>query len=196
MRPLFGSSRQGYIFTASKKSGIEYAQAAAAHRDGMMHKGDLTEQIRKAFAWRSRPEIVADRLRPRQDAERLEERSREELDWWFLQRNSDSLYAMTPEAFRYYLPEFMILGMERSDVSPLFISPVFQMLDPGPDTSYWSDAFVRNWVGMSRNEFDALKAWTIFISSNDVGRQDEFVLSRAFDTLVRLSETPAHARWS
>lgn len=49
MRPLFGSSHQVYIFTVSKKSRTGYAQAAAARRDGVMHKGDLTAQIRKAL---------------------------------------------------------------------------------------------------------------------------------------------------
>jgi hypothetical protein len=162
-------------------------------QDGSMNKDDLTKKIREAFAWRTRPEIVADRSRSpvtdRQDAERLERHSGEELDWWFLQQNADALYAMTPEAFRYYLPEFMILGMAASEASPLFISPIFQMLDPGPDTTFWSDAFRRNWVGMNSDEYDALKAWAVFLASSNAGWVDDVVLSRDFDTLVRLAES-------
>lgn len=96
---------------------------------------------------------------------------------------------MTPEAFRYYLPEFMILGMVASETSPLFISPIFQMLDPGPDTTFWSDAFRRYWVGMNSDEYDAIKAWTVFLASSNAGWVDDVVLSRDFDTLVRLEES-------
>ena len=157
-----------------------------------MYNGDLTDQIRSAFAWRPRPQVVADRSRPpitdRQDAGRLEQRAREELEWWFLQRNADALYAMTPDAFRYYLPEFMVLGIVKSDVSPLFISPIFQMLDPGPDATFWSDSFRLHWVGMTADEYEALKAWVIAIASDNPGWVDDAVLCRAFDTLTCLSE--------
>ena len=157
-----------------------------------MHNGDLTDQIRKAFAGRPRPHVVTDRSRPpitdRQDAERLEERGRDDLDWWFLQRNADALYAMTPDAFRYYLPEFMVLGIAKSSVSPLFISPVFQMLDPGPDARFWSDSFRRHWAGMTTDEYEAVKAWVVTMASDNPGWVDDVVLSRAFDTLICLSE--------
>jgi hypothetical protein len=83
--------------------------------------------------------------------------------------HADALYAMTPLAFRYYLPRFMVLAMDKHDIDPLFVSPIIQMLDPGPDESYWSERFKELWVGMVADEYEAVKAWLVFVASTDDG---------------------------
>lgn len=151
----------------------------------------LSDKINAAFESRQRPNDVADISRPaitdRQDAECLSCRAREELDWSLLQDHADALYAMTPLAFRYYLPQFMVLAMDRRDVTPLFVSPILQMLDAGPDETYWSERFKQFWVGMTAHEYEAIKAWLIFMASSDDTGQDQIVLARAFDTIDLLS---------
>ncbi|QWT22431.1 hypothetical protein KPL74_10635 [Bacillus sp. NP157] len=152
---------------------------------------NLAHQITEAFATRQMPEWVADTSRPRisdrEDAESLNHFSRERLDWPLLQKHADALYAMTPAAFRYYLPRFMVIAMERSDITPLFISPILQMLDSGPDETYWSDCFRDFWLGMTIAEYDAVKGWLVFMASSDDFGLDDVVLARCFDTLDLLS---------
>ena len=148
---------------------------------------NLTHQIYEAFAARQRPKVVADTSRPnitdREDAESLSRFSREQLDWALLQKHADALYAMTPEAFIYYLPQFMVVAMERRDITPLFVSPILQMLDAGPDESYWSDQFRHFWLRMTVDECEAVKAWLIFMASSDDFGLDDLVLARSFDTV-------------
>lgn len=151
----------------------------------------IVDQIYVAFRCRSRPDATADTSRPlisdRLDAEHVGRHPREDLDWAFLQEHADALYAMTPESFRYYLPQFMVLSMRQSDVTPLFVSPIFQMLDAGPDETYWSDRFKLLWAGMTSDEYDAIKAWLIFMASTDGAWGDDVVLGRAFDTVDLLA---------
>ncbi|MBB3229181.1 hypothetical protein FHW69_003840 [Luteibacter sp. Sphag1AF] len=148
---------------------------------------NLSHQINEAFATRQMPELVADTSRPhisdREDAESVSHLSREKLDWSLLQKHADALYAMTPAAFRYYLPRFMVVAMEPSDITPLFVSPILQMLDAGPDESYWSDRFRHFWLGMTVAEYEAVKAWLVFMASSDDFGLDDIVLARCFDTV-------------
>lgn len=153
---------------------------------------DLIRKICAAFDHRPLPAVAADDTRPfltdRQEATRLNGKSREELDWHFLQKNSDALYAMTPQAFRYYLPKFLVIALQDGDVSPLFISPVFMMLDPGPDETYWNVDFRQKWLGMTLGEYDAVAEWLVRMASINDGDWDDVVLARAFDTVQRLSQ--------
>lgn len=152
----------------------------------------IVDQIYAAFKCRNRPSVICDVSRPlisdRQDAEQVGRRLRQDLDWAFLQEHADALYAMTPGSFRYYIPQFMVLAMYRSRVTPLFVSPIFQMLDAGPDETYWSDRFKLLWVGMTSEEYEAIKAWLIFMASTDGAWDDDLVLARAFDTVDLLSQ--------
>jgi hypothetical protein len=147
----------------------------------------VPDEIYEAFAARLRPVAVADTSRPlisdRQDAESLSSLPRERLDWPLLQKHADALYGMTPAAFRYYLPQFMVVAMEPHRITPLFVSPILQMLDAGPDESYWSDRFKELWLGMTQVEYEAVKAWLLAMaSSKDIGL-DEIVVARSFDTV-------------
>jgi hypothetical protein len=154
---------------------------------------DLIKKICAAFDHRPLPAVAADDTRPfitdRQEAARLNGKYREELDWHFLQKNSDALYAMTPEAFRYYLPKFLVLALQGGDTSPLFISPVVMMLDPGPDETYWDVDFRRKWLGMTAAEYCAVAEWVVYMASNNRGDWDDIALARAFDTVQRLSQS-------
>lgn len=151
----------------------------------------FADQISEAFPFTSIPQMVSDPSRPlisdRQDADHVATRSREDVDWWFLQKHADALYAMTREAFRYYLPRFIMLSMEPTEITPLFVSPIFQMLDPGPDATYWSDQFKDMWVGMSADQYDAIKAWIRFLASVETDEDEQAILARCFNTLELLS---------
>ena len=151
----------------------------------------IVDQIYAAFKCRSRPNAIADASRPlisdRLDAEQVGRHLRQDLDWTFLQEHADALYAMTPDSFRYYLPQFMVLSMRQGDVTPLFVAPIFQMLDAGLDETYWSDRFKLLWSGMTSDEYEAIKAWLIFMASTDGAWEDDVVLGRAFDTIDLLT---------
>jgi hypothetical protein len=120
------------------------------------------------------------------DALAVEAVDRDKLDGWFLQKHHDALYHMAPHAFRYYLPAFLILAVEASDITPLFVSPVIQMLDPGPDESFWSDGFKGKWLSLTVDELDAVKAWLVHLASTNSGDWDDVALARSFDTVDRL----------
>jgi hypothetical protein len=151
----------------------------------------LADKIYAAFKANHRQDPAADASRPfisdRQDAESIGSLSREDLEWGALQKHADALYAMTPVAFRYYLPQFMVRAMEQHGVTPLFVLPVLQMLDAGPDEFYWSDRFKELWVGMTVGEYEAIKAWLVFMASSEHLGQDQAMLARAFDTVDLLS---------
>lgn len=161
----------------------------------------LINQITAAFASRPRPAIVAETIRPditdREDAERVGVYPREFLDWSFLQQHADALYAMTGEAFRYYLPMFLILSLQNRQVTPLFATPVIMMLSPGPDRSYWDARFKDLWLAMTAAEYDAVRAWLMAVAETDGLGFDSVELGRAFDTISLLEtsggDSDAHA---
>ncbi|UPG91331.1 hypothetical protein L2Y96_06040 [Luteibacter aegosomaticola] len=153
---------------------------------------DVIDQINAAFGEAEPPAIVVDTSRPpitdRQDAEAISQRPRAELDWAFLQGHADALYAMTPAGFKYYLPRYLVLAVAPGAVTPLFVSPIIQMLSPGPDESYWDQRFRDFWSGLRKLEYDAIKAWIVYMAESGITGCDSFELGRAFDTVALLSD--------
>jgi hypothetical protein len=81
---------------------------------------NLADRIIAAFKSMQRSSVAADTSRPlitdRQDAERMGDRRREDLDWLLLREHADALYAMTPLALRYYLQWSIVLAMDKHDI--------------------------------------------------------------------------------
>jgi len=110
----------------------------------------------------------------------------EMMDSDFLVKNSDALYAFTPEAFCYYLPTFLVHGFELREAPPVYVDAILGMLDRSPNPDLWDDSFRRRWSILKADECKALERWLLALSESPEGIFDQLTLERAFDTVQLL----------
>jgi len=145
-------------------------------------KEQVISQIRLAFADVTRPE--ADNIVIGHDPESVEVRiAFEGKDWHdigvgvLVPQRMDSLCFMTPEAYHYYLPAYMITGIEVYYDSDLALdSAVDSLTKPEPqDGSYYRkeslDTFRRR-IGLLSNE--QKKAVRVFLEYLDSEHGDDY----------------------
>lgn len=106
----------------------------------------------------------------------------------FLERNSDALYGFNPEAFCYYLPAFLLSGLDRRHGCRVYVDTILGMLDRSPDSSLWDDFFIRRWCSLTKAECLAIEQWLLALTGEEECAYEDSVLSRAFDTLAILRE--------
>jgi hypothetical protein len=151
----------------------------------------VSANIEQAFSSRVRPDAVVRPDHPDtseyQEAENFSGIDWRLLDKEFLQNNSDALFAMTPEAFRYYLPAFLVSGILSTEPRPLFVDTIVSMLDRSPDMDQWDDFFLQRWARLKVAEYQALMQWILALSEEASGTLMKDSLNRSFDTLHLLS---------
>ena len=112
----------------------------------------------------------------------------EVMDSDFLVKNSDALYAVTPEAFCYYLPAFLVHGFEHRQTPPIYVDAILGMLDRSPNPDLWDDSFRRRWTLLHIDECQVVEKWILALSECSEGAFDQLILDRAFDTVQLLME--------
>lgn len=110
----------------------------------------------------------------------------EVMDSDFLVKNSDALYAFTPEAFCYYLPAFLVHGFEHLQSPPVYVDAILGMLDRSPNPDLWDDSFRRRWTLLQVDECRALERWILALSECSEGTFDQSTIDRSFDTVQLL----------
>jgi hypothetical protein len=149
----------------------------------------LIQQIEVAFESRARPREVTPRWHP--DTSEYEEALRFKGQDWkalgatFLRKNSDALYALTPDAFCYYLPAFLIAGVGVGQDAIFLAGGIVGMLDRSPNPEFWDDFFLTRWCALKKPECLAIQEW-LLSRSDDVTDRENDELSRAFDTVQLL----------
>ncbi len=112
----------------------------------------------------------------------------EVMDSDFLVKNSDALYAFTPEAFCYYLPAFLVHGFEHRQTPPVYVDTILGMLDRSPNPDLWDDSFRRRWTLLHVGECQVVEKWILALSECSEGAFDQLTLDRAFDTVQLLMD--------
>jgi hypothetical protein len=108
------------------------------------------------------------------------------LDWQtleedFLSKNSDALFALSAEAFRYFLPAFMLAGLNNDKQPLLIIDTLLGMLERGPNPELWDQFFMDRWGAFSTEEYQAIREWLLVLSVRKL--YDAEAVDRAFDTI-------------
>ena len=150
----------------------------------------IPSEIRLAFQGRVMPRQVVLEDSPRTseylEALNFQGTSWETMDSDFLVKNSDALYAFSPEAFCYYLPAFLVHGFEHRKAPPIYLDTILGMLDRSPDPDLWDDWFRRRWSILKEGECQAIEQWLLVLSECPEGGFDQLTLDRAFDTVQLL----------
>jgi hypothetical protein len=151
----------------------------------------LNEIIGSAFEQRTKPRNVVPRWYPTtneyEEARQYNGKDWRELDAAFLKKNSDAIYAFTPEAFCYYLPAYLIAGMGRGQDATFLAGLVVGMLDRSPNPDFWDEFFLTRWCALREQECLAVQEWLVYLSESAEGR-DADDLSRSFDTMQLLAQ--------
>lgn len=157
---------------------------------------NLDEIIGAAFEQRAKPRNVVPRWHPDtheyEEARLFKGKDWRVLDTFFLKENSDAIYAFTPEAFCYYLPAFLIAGMDRGQDGYFLADSVIRMLDRSPNPEFWDEFFLKRWCALREAECLAVQEWLVYLSESAEGRDAED-LSRSFDTMQLLAQRAREA---
>jgi hypothetical protein len=150
---------------------------------------NLIGQIERAFESRIKPLAVTPRWHA--DTSEYEEALRfKGLDWKglgsaFIKQNSDALYGLTPDAFCYYLPAFLIAGAAGGSEAFYLADGIIKMLDRSPNPEYWDEFFLARWPLLKKPECLVIQNWLLALSANSLYAEGDD-LSRAFDTVQLL----------
>ncbi|MFZ0747667.1 MAG: DUF6714 family protein [Terracidiphilus sp.] len=134
---------------------------------------NLVKKIEMAFARRCMPTEVIEPEQYIQFDSDVEEalwfagrdwREITSKDW---QDHSDAVHFLSPEAFAYYLPSLLILTIQNPKGYPdMAVDPLIGKLDRSPSVEGWNDSFSRRFLGLSSEEYEAIKEWLLFACEN------------------------------
>lgn len=167
----------------------EDAQAAAA-----------LDLINAAFGDRAPPTEMTD-SKQLSDLEYAEVMSFEGLRWQevtfdLVERNSDAVFWLAPEAFCFYLPGILAAGLRESRWESNAYDALILSLDRSPDPDAWDDFFLPRWPILTVEEIDAVAAWACWLAIVQPETTYENTYERVQDTLTLLkwkaqdTETP------
>lgn len=147
---------------------------------------DVHELIQKAFSNRERPanlysssELTGDEI---EAVISLQKFDRYHVPISFLQANYDVVFWLSPEAFCYWLPEF-ILASIRTEKALLIIDSIISMLDRSTNLEYWDNFFKTRWVLLSIEELEAVESWMLWLTDSRDRVYDLAQLDRAYDII-------------
>lgn len=100
----------------------------------------------------------------------------------FLQENYDVVFWLSPQAFCYCLPGFMLASL-REKGNLLIADAIIGMLDRSSLPDFWEKFFCDRWLLLQRDELIAIQSWLIWILDNRYDHYDISRLDRAFDVL-------------
>ncbi len=127
------------------------------------------DQIRRSFASREAPTEITD-SKQLSDIEYEEVMSFSALSWSEvsfdqIERNADAIFWFSPDAFCYYLPGFLSVGLRDQRTDSNAYDALIGMLDRSPEPEYWDDFFAPRFSQLSRPELRALAAWVDWLES-------------------------------
>jgi hypothetical protein len=100
----------------------------------------------------------------------------------FLQKNYDVVFWLSPQAFCYCLPGFVVASL-REKGNLLVADAIIAMLDRSSLQDCWEKFFCDRWLLLERGELIAIQRWLIWILDNRYDHYDISRLNRAFDVL-------------
>lgn len=164
---------------------------------------ELLNNIREAFAHRSRPAAVVREDAPDtdeyDDAKHFLGRSWDSLTCSELDAHQDAFAGFTPEAFCYYLPGILTAGIREERPDLLATSSIVMTLDRSNVPSSWDEFFLKRWPLLTANECLAVQQWLLWLADANPSVALEPSLGRAFDTMQLLinsaGATPIAARF-
>lgn len=153
-------------------------------------EGALKDQISRAFAWRSFPEIFTDSDELTSDElcnlSRIRDLHWEQLtvnDW---EANFDALSWLSPGAFCYYLPSILILTIEDCEPNLIVVLNIIAMLDRSPVPEWWDSFFRNRWTLLNQQELSTIEEWLYWILECSDRAVSDDSLERALGTLELL----------
>ncbi|NQZ08303.1 MAG: hypothetical protein HRT35_14195 [Algicola sp.] len=147
----------------------------------------MIEIIKKAFKKRTKPQILT--LSKCLCEDELAELASLCVDHWsaltldIVEDNFSAVSALSPEAFVFYLPGILLVGINEQLPGLLSYDSIVAGLDRSANSDYWDDHFKARWSLLSLDELDAVQDWILWMSDVDDGDHDDISLSRCFDTL-------------
>jgi hypothetical protein len=137
---------------------IQAAFAATPYPgDGLVHGGEYGDEIGRDFRGRAWRDLTPDVLRHH--------------SW------ACSLLFMTPEAFGYYLPAFLIASLRDGEVLD---HTTFVLMPPAPTDARMTDLFRRRVAGLTTTQREAIAGFWMHLA----GRTDDVALLSAMDALA------------
>ena len=100
----------------------------------------------------------------------------------FLQENYDVVFWLSPQAFCYCLPGFMVASL-REEGNLLIADAIIGMLDRSSLQDCWENFFCDRWLLLEKDELIVIQRWLIWILDNRYDHYDISRLDRAFDVL-------------
>jgi hypothetical protein len=162
----------------------------------------LQEKIESAFAHRRMPAEVLEPEQYNQFDSDVEEalwfagRDWRQItckDW---QQHSSAAIFLSRDAFAYYLPSLLILTIQNPKEYPdMAVNSIIWQLDRSPSVEGWDQGFTRRFLGLSTEEYEAIKEWLIFVCENvphfsygNAASGPGETFGRAFDTINLLQQ--------
>lgn len=99
---------------------------------------------------------------------------------------ADAVFWFSPEAFCYYLPGLLTVGLKEGRRDSNAYDALIGMLDRSPEPDYWDDFFAPRWTLLSTEELEAVRSWVSWFAAAE---PDAFVANtyeRVHDTLTLL----------
>ncbi len=154
----------------------------------------LQEKIEEAFAGRAMPHEVIDPSVFQFDSD-VEEalwfagRDWRELRWRDWLEHSAALLFFSREAFAYYLPSLLLLSAQSPTEWSYAVDSLIGELDRSPSVEGWNEYFTRRFLGLRREELEAMKEWLLCLCGSDLYRGHGYAACGPGERFARAFET-------
>jgi len=145
-----------------------------------------------AFADRPAPASLTDSMQL-SDAECQQVMSFDAMTWQDVgfqqvQRCSDAVFWLSPEAFCYFLPGLLTASLREGSLAANAYEALIGMLDRSPEPAFWDDFFAPRWTLLSPLEVEAVAAWVDWFEALEPAAFYQGTFDRARGTLRLLRE--------
>ena len=82
-----------------------------------------------------------------------------------IERYPDAVFWLSPEAFRYYLPGFLVAGLRESRWDSNAYDSLIGMLNRSADPNLWDNFFLPRWPPLTVAEVEAVAAWAEWLQA-------------------------------
>lgn len=160
----------------------------------------LAETIERAFAGREMPAKVTNSDcsdQPDSDVADIlwfSGRNWREITWNDWNKHDVALCFFTQDALAYWLPSVLLLSLQRPGEylsSAGYLIKTFGARSWAPSPDHWTDYFRARFVGLRREEYEAIKGWLLFMSGLETYRRQinrrpgpGDIFERAIDTVT------------
>jgi len=103
-----------------------------------------------------------------------------------VEQYADAVFWFTPEAFCYYLPGFLVAGLQADRRDSNAYDALIGMLDRSAEPAYWDEFFLERWPLLSGDELDAVALWMRWFEEPGVFFPNTF--ERVQETLALLKQ--------